>query len=58
MSDVATSPVLTPVHAAAPDLTPSRPVYDGKLRELRVKVSRNGATVRSRLWVRVPKKIL
>jgi uncharacterized membrane protein YjgN (DUF898 family) len=30
MSDVATSP---PV-GAAPDLTPSRPVYDGKLREL------------------------
>ena len=29
---------------------------DGKLRQLRVKVSRNGATVRSRLWVVVPKK--
>ena len=31
---------------------------DGKLRELRVKVSQNGATVRSRLWVRIPKEPL
>jgi VWFA-related protein len=30
---------------------------DGRLRELRVKVNRSGATVRSRLWVRVPKRI-
>ncbi len=29
---------------------------DGKLRQLRVKVSRHGVTVRSRLWVRIPKK--
>jgi VWFA-related protein len=31
---------------------------DGKLRQLRVKVSQDGATVRSRLWVRIPKKTL
>jgi hypothetical protein len=30
---------------------------DGRLRQLRVKVNRSGATVRSRLWVRVPKRI-
>jgi VWFA-related protein len=28
---------------------------DGKVRQLRVKVARNGATVRSRLWVVIPK---
>jgi hypothetical protein len=28
---------------------------DGRLRELRVKVNQRGATVRSRLWVRIPK---
>jgi hypothetical protein len=29
---------------------------DGRLRELRIKVSKRGATVRSRMWVRIPKK--
>ena len=31
---------------------------DGRLRELRVKVNNtNNATVRSRLWVRIPKRL-
>jgi VWFA-related protein len=37
-------------------IEPSEPDRDGKLRELRVKVSEPGVTVRSRSWVVVPKK--